>query len=408
MRTHEPSSGRRQLVAWREAALEARRARRAAERWGRAAAHWSATIVPRLRLLSFVVIVAVPTLLTGLYHALWASDQYVAEVRLAVRVPERQQTEDLMEAVKTFFKSTSGNNDMFVVSNYIQSRNIVREIDSEGMVRGIFSRPEADYFSRFDPTQSSEALWRYWQGKVSASVDRISGIVTVHVSAFRREDALLLAQEITRRAENLVNDYSTRLRTDALQNARRELDQAADRYRNALMALRDFRDTDRVVDPVAATLATAQMLLTLQVERIAVERERVVTAQLTSQNAPAVVFLAERVKALDQQIGRLQAQLTSAHDVKNTATMTLAKFEELELTRLFSEQLLAISLKALEQARVTAERQQVYLTVFAAPVVPEEALYPRRVVNTLLVFGCALVLWGVLSLVVAGIRDNMV
>jgi capsular polysaccharide transport system permease protein len=118
--------------------------------------------------------------------------------------------------------------------------------------------------------------------------------------------------------------------------------------------------------------------------------------------------LAERVKALDQQIELLQAQLTSERETANVATTTLARFEELELTRLFSEQLLAIALKAFEQARVTAERQQAYLTVFAAPVVPEEALYPRRGVNTLLVFVCSLILWGVLSLVVAGARDYMV
>jgi capsular polysaccharide transport system permease protein len=398
----------RQPAIWRRATARIRQARDVGVRWGVTTSRWSVALAPYARLLSVVLVVAVPTAVVGLYYALMASDQYVAEVRLAVRAPQAPTSGDLMEAVRTFLGSRSGANDMFVVSNYIRSRNIVREIDADGLVRGIFSRPEADYFSRFDPSRSVEALWRYWLGKVSASVDRMSGIVSVHVLAFRREDALLLAQEITRRAENLVNDYSTRLRLDARQNAQRELEQAADKYRAALMALRDFRDKDRVVDPIAEALATATMLLNLRIERIATERERVVTAQLTSSTAPAALLLAERVKALDQQIELLQAQLTSERETANVATTTLARFEELELTRLFSEQLLAIALKAFEQARVTAERQQAYLTVFAAPVVPEEALYPRRGVNTLLVFVCSLILWGVLSLVVAGARDYMV
>jgi capsular polysaccharide transport system permease protein len=280
-------------------------------------------------------------------------------------------------------------------------------MDANGWLRRIYSRPEADYLSRFDADESFEQLWKFWGSKVSSSVDMISGIVTVRVAAFTREDALAVAQEVTRHAERVVNDYSGRLRVDAMTNAEREIALAAERYRNALLALRDFRDTDRVVDPLKASVATVEMLLQVRIQRVAVERERAVTARLTSDQAPPTQFLAERVKALDQQIAKLQTQLTADRDSVKAANVILAKYEELELARLFASELLSVAIKAYQKARSEVERQQVYLSVFVPPAAPQLAMYPRRGVNTALVFFSALITWGILWLVVAGARDQM-
>jgi capsular polysaccharide transport system permease protein len=362
----------------------------------------------RFRRLSFAVLVLLPTVLAGFYFGFIASDQFVAELRLAVRAPQAPKTEDsAMAAIKTLFqRSGSMIGEAFIVSNYIRSRNILQEIDSDGWVRRIFSRPEIDFLSRFDSTESEEQLWKYWRGKVIPSVDTLSDILTVRIAAFRREDALALAERVMRSAEALVNDYSTRMRADALRTAQREIDAASERYRSALLKLRDFRDADRVVDPIVAATATAQLLLETRLQRIMLERERTVTVGFTSPQSPAAQLLGDRVNALDLQIAKLQAQLTAEHENVKAASETLAKFEELQLARMFAQELLSITLKAYEAARARAEFQQAYLTVFVAPAIPEQPQYPRRFVNTLLVFLISMVAWGTLTLVAASARDQ--
>jgi capsular polysaccharide transport system permease protein len=355
-----------------------------------------------------VFTVFLPAVLVGTYYSVTAADQFVAEVRMAVRTPDALRKDaGSLGIIGRLLSTRDSGRDVFVVSNYIRSRNIVGELDADGRLRRIFGRSEADFLSRFDPSGSPDELWKYWLGKVSSSVDIVAGIITVRATAFTRADALQLADDITRRAEVLVNDYSTRLRADAMRNAQKEVDEAAARYRKALLTLRDFRDADRVVDPIAAAVATETMLLQVRLERIAIEQERIVTASLTSPRAPGAQLLAERVKALDEQIARLRSQLTVEHGNMKAASITLAKFEELEIERLFAERLLTVAINAYEKARQQAERQQVYLAVFAPARTPEDAQYPRRLVNTALVFFCAFMLWAVARLIVASARDQM-
>ena len=57
-------------------------------------------------------------------------------------------------------------------------------------------------------------------------------------------------------------------------------------------------------------------------------------------------------------------------------------------------------------ARVEADRQQRYLAAFVRPSLPQEAIYPERIINIILVLVVSSVLWALGLLVVYGIRDH--
>jgi capsule polysaccharide export protein KpsE/RkpR len=74
---------------------------------------------------------------------------------------------------------------------------------------------------------------------------------------------------------------------------------------------------------------------------------------------------------------------------------------------MFAEKLLELSQASLERARLESEKQQLYLVTVVRPTQPEENKYPRPIVGTLLIFALCLVIWSMISLVVASIRDHM-
>jgi capsular polysaccharide transport system permease protein len=61
----------------------------------------------------------------------------------------------------------------------------------------------------------------------------------------------------------------------------------------------------------------------------------------------------------------------------------------------------------LELARNEAQRQQLYLERISAPSLPDAAMEPRRVRSVIAVFLLGLVLWGVLTLTVAAVREHV-
>jgi capsular polysaccharide transport system permease protein len=80
--------------------------------------------------------------------------------------------------------------------------------------------------------------------------------------------------------------------------------------------------------------------------------------------------------------------------------------QRLTLEKDFADRQLAAAMSALEQARLEALRQQVYVERIALPFAPDYALAPERIKGIATVFVLSLVFWGILVLLVAGVKEH--
>jgi capsular polysaccharide transport system permease protein len=76
------------------------------------------------------------------------------------------------------------------------------------------------------------------------------------------------------------------------------------------------------------------------------------------------------------------------------------------LDRVFADKLLATALASLEQARNDAQRKQLYLDRIVEAGKPDVAVEPRRIRSVITTLALGLIAWGVLSLLVAGVREH--
>ena len=82
------------------------------------------------------------------------------------------------------------------------------------------------------------------------------------------------------------------------------------------------------------------------------------------------------------------------------------EYERLQLEKTFAERQLASALVALDSARSEAARKQLYLERLVQPNLPDRAMEPRRLRSVVTVFVLGLILWGVVSLTLASIREH--
>ena len=71
-----------------------------------------------------------------------------------------------------------------------------------------------------------------------------------------------------------------------------------------------------------------------------------------------------------------------------------------------SDKQFASTLASLESARSEAERKQLYLERLVQPNLPDKALEPRRIRSIFMVFAVGLIAWGVVSLLVASVKEH--
>lgn len=364
-------------------------------------------------LLSFIIFVALPALATVVYLLVLASDQYVAETKFALRTAQMDTVKDKSSSSQGGGAQTASlglpaiaGQDAYVVATYVRSLAILRDLPPSLNIREIFRRPEADFWARLPADASAEKITDYWRSMVSTYVDSLSGIVTVSARAFRRDDALALVTEITAASERLINAMSTRARADAMARAEAEVKRSEALVRGALADMRDFRNSERVISPAAEATGASTLLLNAMGERIRLQSELTSAERVMSASAPTLTSLRARLQSADQQIETLKAQLTGG--AGKTVSGAIARYEELELQRQFSEKLYLMSQEALERARQKAERQSVYLSAFVPPSLPEEAEFPKRIQYSVLIPIAFLILWGIGAMLTAVVRDHRV
>jgi capsular polysaccharide transport system permease protein len=176
--------------------------------------------------LQFIVLVAIPTLLSALYFGLIATKRYVSHAEYIVRGVNAHQSSGIGALLTTIGISRAAD-DTSVIESFIKSREALGQLSERVNLREIYGRPEADFFSRFPwPWEGAafERLYARLQSYISVVVDTSTGVTTLEVSAFRPDDAKLIATTLLVLAEGMANRMNERAEADTVSEAKKEVE----------------------------------------------------------------------------------------------------------------------------------------------------------------------------------------
>lgn len=364
--------------------------------------------------ISALLMVVLPTVLAALYYGVVAAPQYAVEVRFAIRGGTHSSAPsggtDLVSSLAGFGSSSSSTmSDAYIVMDFVKSREIIEKMRPMVDIRSVYGNPSADFVMRLGASAKIEDVVDYWRWMIDVSLDAISQIITVKVRAFSREDAVRVAEGVLAFSEELINNLSERARLDTVKFAEHEVRRNEDRLRVNRSLVRQFRDQQQEIDPLKK--ADNQLSLLGQLEgQLAAARARMSTLRRYMQEgAPSVTFLETQIKALERQVEQERAKLGKGAEKpsdSNTLSGQVAAYEELLVEREFAEKAYVSALSTLEKARIDAAQQQRYLATFVRPSLPQEALYPQRLLNTFLVLIGSALFWALSVLVFYAVRDH--
>jgi len=352
----------------------------------------------------FLLTVAAPTLLAILYFGFFASKVYVSESQFVVRSPDKPATSGLGVLLKTTGFSNAGD-EVYAAQDYVRSRDALRSLNKNDVVRHAYGRDDISIFNRFNPlglNGTFEDLYSFYQGKVSVQYDTSSSIATLSVRAFRPEDALRFNRQLLELAEGLVNRLNTRARNDVVQFAGGEVRDAQMSARNAAIALAAFRNTHGVVNPEEQAKVQLEMVSKLQDELIGARIQLSQLQQMAPEN-PQIPVLTTRIRGLAHEV---EVQMGRAAGGQRSLSQTAVQYERLELERQYADRRLAAAMTSLQSSEEEARRKQAYIERISQPNLPDDSAEPRRLRGILAVFVLGLVAWGILKLLLAGLREH--
>jgi len=355
------------------------------------------------RLIFFLLVVLVPFAASALYYAFVAADQYTAEARFAVRtLAGDDNTGESMSGGILHMSSVS--QDAYIVTSFIHSAEILRRIGAYMDYKSMFVLDGSDFYAELDPADSAEEFLKYWDGQVSTYIDGPSGIVTLHVRTFAPENSIKLANAILQESEKLINELSVRARDDLIANIRTEVERTGKSYGEALAALNRYQQETGLLDPASQAEETGKLLTGLMAQKLEFDTRLFTIQQSSGTDSPTYRQLLLTRNSIESQIEDLRNEMTGKENA--SFANRLQEFSRLETDRMVAEKLYEVTRHQYDLALAAAMRKALYLTVFVQPMLPEEALYPRRFMTPLLILFISFVVWSILSLAWASVEDH--
>jgi capsular polysaccharide transport system permease protein len=354
----------------------------------------------------FLLCVALPTLLASIYYGLIASDVYISQSSFVVRTPEKQVSSALGQILQgAGFTSSQG--DAYTVDDYILSRDAMQVLNKKLDLKQKFSSPEVDPVSRFggliDWHTSFEAFYKYYLKMVGVKLDPLSSIITLQTKAFTANDALAMDANLLELSEHLVNLLNERGQQDMIQFAQKNFDKAEKKSKDAALALGKYRNQFGVINPEQQSAIPLQQIAKLQ-DQLIVTQAQILQIQTLSKENPQLPSLRQRAQLLEAEIAKETARVAGSNN-QSLASKAI-EYQRLSLDSQFADRELVSTMASLEQARTEAQRQQLYLERIAQPSLPDKAMEPRRLRAVLAVFVLGLALWGILTMLISGIREH--
>jgi capsular polysaccharide transport system permease protein len=344
----------------------------------------------------FVIAVVLPVTVATIYYAFIASDQYSAEFKFTVTDASSTVLGVGGNSLLSLLggAASGGSNNNFVVVDYLSSRQAVEELQKRINVEQLYSKPEIDWWARFDRSEPTEQFVRYWQSRITARYDLVTGIASAEVKAFSPQDALLIANTLVKLSEELVNRIANRTKQDTVRLARTELEQAQDRLKAARHKMTAYREKFGLIDPSNSVVASNSSLIqTLRANLAQLETQlSTLLAQRLNPDAPAIVTLKNQIRSTKAQLAQTEASVGKSTNQAALSTV-VGDYEQLNLEVQFAQNLVTSAMTAYEQARTTASAQQLYITPYVRPSLPESATYPMRILSVFFVGFVACAVW---------------
>lgn len=369
----------------------------------------------RKLLVRLSVFVFLPTLVAGLYYGLMATPRYVSEAQMTIHAAEGNLGATPLAALLGGGLNTSSK-EIYILATFVTSQTVLDQLDRKLDLRGHYSAASIDWIARLPAQATREAFLGYYQGVVETEINVEAGSLIVRVEAFSPEYANAVVEELVRQSERLLNDMAKQAREDMMMFARGEMSTAEERLRKARMALTKFRNTQGDLDPLQVATSLAQIAATIEGQLTAARVERTELSTYMRGDSARMKELDSRIKGLEEQLADVRQRLTGQGDVRprlphgnpvgQNYTEVLNVYGELTVEEEFARQAYEAAARAVEIARTDAARKHGYVVDFVPPNMPDQPIRPQRLLNTLTVFGCALLAYLIGAFVIGALREH--
>jgi capsular polysaccharide transport system permease protein len=351
----------------------------------------------------FFLVFLIPLAAFSYYELRIATDRFHSESTLSIA--QNNNSSPSLDLSVIGLPTVADDKDALTLVTFIGSLDMMQYLESRLQIREHFSNPAIDWFSRLPAEASTEDFQAYLRRYIVVSYDPTSHLVTIHVEAFSRDYAQKLVNAILEHSQLFVDTLNSRVTVEQTRFFENLLKVSEARLRDAKAEMLRFQrehgllTTDTEAQMISASIGSLNNAL------LSKQGELDVRSRVLNDNSPVIQELKNEIETLRKQIAQEKDKLSVG--IGGAAVSELAaKFSEIQFNLEFVETIYKSNLTQLEKVRVEAAQRVKYLIVVTAPSLADASMYPSRGYNIGTAAILLMMLYFVVALMVAIIREH--
>ncbi len=271
--------------------------------------------------------------------------------------------------------SDSSSADSQIAIGFINSVNVLKELEQEFSLREHYSSPGRDFIFRLDAGEPLEERLRYYRKRINAHYDKETGLTMVSVDTFDPALSKRVLEALMAKAETRINDLNHQVAEHRLEFVRGELDRAAKHVEDVSAEIAAFQNKHNVISPEDVISGSLKTLQELRMEELKLTAD-MESLQRDSPESPRISTLRSRIRSVNELISQEMSRLSGPE--QDRLNQILLQFKQLELKLEFAIKLRTGAQTLLEKTRVESIAQSRFISVIQTPYLPEDVTTPRR------------------------------
>jgi capsular polysaccharide transport system permease protein len=359
---------------------------------------------------SVLQLVLVPVVLGGVYFFAIARDRYAVESSYVVR----RSADDISlgggstSGLAGLLAGSSQNSleDARYLRTYLTSPQVLEDLLKTYDFDAAYARLPPDLMAGLPSGANRQDRLKFFQKQVQVQLDEISGVITLTTVGLSPKAAYELNNFLLKQSEQFVNRLNQRIGEAQLQFARKELASSQAQLDKAKQRLLAFQSSTEVIDPkveagiVANSVGGLEMKLAeLKLQRFTLEQ------QYKSKDEPDLLAVIDQIAELQRLIDAERKGLVSRQGSGRNLNRKAADILQYQSAVDFAADLYKTALVSAEKARVDTQRQQKFMAILSAPLLPDSPAFNWRLRGFFTVAAIALVGLS-LGKFVLGVQDS--
>jgi capsular polysaccharide transport system permease protein len=358
----------------------------------------------QLKKLNFIQIIFISLFIILLIYVLFLKSE-IYESNSSVVIKDLSSKTTNFSGLSFLIPNSSSTQDVFVLESYLESYDELQKINKIFHLKKHYSNDEIDIVDRLMPWNTKEDFLKLYLKRLNYVYDQTTGIINIGFLHTDPKTSYAIVKQLIKDANEQLNMYNKLIAEKQLKFVKEQVENNKKALAQSIKKLENFQNKHTILDPTKTATSHFAILSNLQATLIEKRAKLNELSQYMNKNSFEIIRLKNGIINLNKTIKKIKKSLTNPN--KKSLNIYIFEFERLKGMVELNKELYKQSLLQLEQLKIEVNKNSKTLLEISKPFIPEGYEYPEKFKDIITIILILLLLYGIISLIQAIIKEHI-